>query len=434
MSWIESLIILLGGISVLMLLGPPVAVAFLAINVVGAILYLGGDPGLKQLARNSVSSLNNFSLTPIPFFILMGEVLFHTGVAMKSIDAVDRMIRHVPGRLAVVALVAGTVFSAISGSTIATTAMLGALLLPQMLERGYDRKMAMGPIMAIGGVDVLIPPSALTVLFGSLAGISIADLLIAGILPGIIMSALFIGYVIVRCMLDPKLAPSGVSNATHDGAWTAFLLHLGPLVVIFTAVVGSIVMGWATPTESGALGAVATMFVAAFYGGLTWTALKRAFMGMVAISSAILFILMAALTFSQILSFSGATDGLVSFVQGAKLSPTVLLIGMLAILIVLGFFIDEVSIMLITIPFFMPILRDLNVDLLWFGILYMICMQVGLLSPPFGLLLFVMKSTAPPDTKVTEVWAAATPYLVMMMMVMTLVFFFPWFASGWIGK
>ena len=165
---------MLGGSTVLLFLGLPVAFSFLVINLVGAVLYLGGEPGLVQLARNSVSSLMSFSLTPIPLFVLMGEVLFHTGLAVKVIDGIERLIAQVPGRLAVVAVVAGTVFSAISGSTIATTAMLGSLMLPVMLARGYHSSIAAGPIMAIGAVDMLIPPSALTVLLGSLSGISIS--------------------------------------------------------------------------------------------------------------------------------------------------------------------------------------------------------------------------------------------------------------------
>jgi tripartite ATP-independent transporter DctM subunit len=431
LDWPEAVLLLLGGVTALILIGPPVAFAFLAINIVGAMLFLGGDPGLKQLARNSVASLNNFSLTPIPFFILMGEVLFHSGVAMKAIDAVDLAIRHVPGRLAIVAIVAGTVFSAISGSTIATTAMLGSLLLPQMLERGYDRKMAMGPIMAIGGVDVLIPPSALTVLLGSLAGISISGLLIGGIVPGVIMSVLFIGYVVIRCGLNPALAPvQGARAETAAGSLTPLLVHLLPLVVIFSAVVGSMLAGWATPTESGALGAMATIGIAACYRQFTLRALVKALMGTVAISGSVLFILMGAVTFSQILSFSGAASGLVGFIQGAGLTPTMLLVGMLAILLILGCFIDQVSMMMITLPFYMPILRDLNVDQVWFGILFLMCMQIGLLTPPFGLLLFVMKGAAPPNVRLGEVYAAAAPYVLLMVLMLGLVFAFPWLATG----
>src|SRR5204862_6391392 len=245
MGWVEASLILFGGLVAIMGLGLPVAFAFLALNIVGAWLFLGGEPGLAQLARNAVQSVTSFSLTPIPFFVLMGEVLFHTGVAMKAIDAFALLIRRVPGRLSVIAIVAGTVFSAISGSTIATTALLGSLMLPTMLARGYEPKMAMGPIMGIGGVDMLIPPSALTVLLGSLAGISISGLRIGGIVPGLILSALFVGYIILRATLNPSLAPEGPVEPGPPGVarWVPFLIHVLPLVLIFGMVVGAMTAG-----------------------------------------------------------------------------------------------------------------------------------------------------------------------------------------------
>src|SRR6059058_3957322 len=260
MSWIEGSILLFGGLVAVMGLGLPVAFAFLALNVVGAILFLGGEAGLAQLARNAVQSIASFSLTPIPFFVLMGEVLFHSGVALKAIDAFALIIRRVPGRLSVIAIVAGTVFSAISGSTIATTALLGSLMLPTMLARGYDARMAMGPIMGIGGVDMLIPPSALTVLLGSLAGISIAGLLIAGIVPGLILSALYVAYIIARAGLNPALAPDERIEEGPCGAarWLPFLTHVVPLVTIFGLVIGAMTGGFATPTEAAAIGAAGT--------------------------------------------------------------------------------------------------------------------------------------------------------------------------------
>ena len=208
MSWQAAAWLMLGGSTVLMFLGLPVAFAFLAINLVGAMIYFGGEPGLVQFVRNGVQSVTSFALTPIPLFILMGEVLFHTGLAVKVIDGIERLIRQVPGRLAVVAVVAGTVFSAISGSTIATTAMLGSLMLPVMLARGYHPTMATGPLMAIGAVDMLIPPSALTVLLGSLSGISISRLLVGGIVPGLILSVIFVAYIVLRVRLNPALAPA----------------------------------------------------------------------------------------------------------------------------------------------------------------------------------------------------------------------------------
>src|SRR3954468_7310152 len=218
MSWQIASLLLLGGSTVLLFMGMPVAFSFIAINLAGAWLYLGGEAGLTQLVRNSSVAVVNFSLTPIPLFILMGEVLFHTGLAVNVIDGVERLIRQVPGRLPVVAVVAGTVFSAISGSTIATTAMLGSLMLPVMLARGYHPTMATGPIMAIGAVDMLIPPSALTVLLGSLSGISISKLLIGGVVPGLILSVAFIGYIVLRVKLNPSLAPPTPLTRYHGWA------------------------------------------------------------------------------------------------------------------------------------------------------------------------------------------------------------------------
>src|SRR6202163_1601966 len=208
MSWQLSSLLLLGGSTVLLFIGMPVAFSFIAINIIGAAIFLGGAAGLDQMVRNSAAAVMNFSLTPIPLFVLMGEVLFHTGLALKVIDGIERLVRQVPGRLAVIAVVAGTVFSAISGSTIATTAMLGSLMLPVMLARGYHPTMATGPLMAIGAVDMLIPPSALTVLLGSLSGISISKLLIGGIVPGLVLSVAFVVYIILRVKLNPSLAPT----------------------------------------------------------------------------------------------------------------------------------------------------------------------------------------------------------------------------------
>jgi tripartite ATP-independent transporter DctM subunit len=246
-SWWETLGLLFGLLTLLMLVGVPAAFAFLAINLVGAVVFLGGEAGLMQVVRNGVASITNFSLTPIPFFVLMGEVLFHTGIAMRAIDAFDNVIWRVPGRLAVIAIVAGTVFSAISGSTVATTALLGSLLLPEMLRRGYHPNLAMGPIMAIGGVDMLIPPSALTVLLGSLAGISIAGLLIAGVVPGILMSVLFVGYITLRARLQPSLAPAFEHAPVRGWArWRPLVLHVTPLLLIFVVVVMAMSAGWAT--------------------------------------------------------------------------------------------------------------------------------------------------------------------------------------------
>ncbi|MBU6189100.1 MAG: TRAP transporter large permease [Betaproteobacteria bacterium] len=439
MIWWQGLLLLFGVLTVLLLAGLPAGIAFLGINIVGAVVFLGGEAGLMQAVRNGVASITNFSLTPIPFFILMGEVLFHTGLAIRAIDGFDRAIRGVPARLSVVAIVAGTVFSAISGSTIATTALLGSLLLPEMLRRGYHPRMAMGPIMAIGGVDMLIPPSAITVLLGSLASISISGLLIAGVVPGICLAAMFLGWILLSVRRDPSLAPS-FSREEHQGwaRWGPLVINVTPLVLIFVLVIAAMSAGWATPTESAAIGALATVVVALLYRVLTLQSLAKALTGTAAISGVILFIIIGATTFSQILSFSGATNGLVALVRDAAIPPWGVLAGMLVILLILGCFIDQVSMMLITLPFFMPLVQFYGWDPLWWGVLYLICMQLGLLTPPFGMLLFTMRSVAPASIPTTEIFAAVTPYVIMGLLMIGLVWIFPpiatWLPAVLLGK
>jgi tripartite ATP-independent transporter DctM subunit len=431
MSWGEASLVLFGGLVALMGLGLPVAFSFLALNVIGALLFLGGEPGLAQLSRNAVQSITSFSLTPIPFFVLMGEVLFHTGVALKAIDAIALLIRRVPGRLAVIVIVAGTVFSAISGSTIATTALLGTLMLPTMLERGYEPRTAMGPIMGIGGVDMLIPPSALTVLLGSLAGISITGLLIGGILPGLILSVTFVGYIILRAWLNPKLAPDGVDQTAPEGAQRIlpFFVHVLPLLLIFGVVVGAMTRGWATPTEAAALGAAGTIVAAAAYRGLTVQNLMQSLIGTAAISGTILFIIVGATTFSQVLSFSGVINGIVGLVTDTGYPTLVVILGMLLILLFLGCFVDQVSMMLITLPFYMPLVSSMGVDPIWFGILFLLCMQLGLLTPPFGLLLYTMKGVAPPAISMQQIYGAAIPYVFFGLMLIALILAVPGIAT-----
>jgi tripartite ATP-independent transporter DctM subunit len=426
MSWQAAAWLLLGGSTVLLFLGLPVAFSFLAINILGAILFLGGEQGLVQLARNSVDSVSSFSLTPIPMFVLMGELLFHTGMAVKVLDAVERLITKVPGRLAVIAVVAGTIFSAISGSTIAVTAMLGSLMVPLMLDRGYHPELATGPIIAVGALDMLMPVSALAVLLGSLSGISITGLLMGGFVPGMLLKAAFVAYIIVCVKLNPSLAPSGQLEVYRGWERIKPLIqYVIPILAIFVIVVTSMNVGWSTPTESAAIGAFATMVLALAYRVLTTEILFASLRGTIMISGMILFIIVGATTFSQILSFSGASNGIVSLITGHGLSQNAIIAGMMLILIFLGVFVDQVSMMLITLPIFMPVVQQLGIDRVWFGVMFLICMQLGLLLPPHGLLLMTMKGVVPPQVRMGHIFRAVVPYIVLSVVMLALVFFLP---------
>lgn len=421
---------MLGLLCGLMALGMPVAFAFFSVNIVGAALFLGGEAGLGQLARNAVASITTFTLVPIPLFILMGEILFHTGLAFRAIEAIERLIARVPGRLSIVSVVGGTIFSSLSGSTIANTAVLGSVLLPDMLRRGYHPSIAMGPIMATGSIAMLIPPSALAVLLGSLAGISISGLLIAGIVPGLLMSLLFLGYVIGRCALRPELAPAyEVARLGLWERWRPFLVHVVPLLGIFVVVIGSLMAGFATPTESAALGCVASLIAAAGYRRLTVKGLVTALRETTKISVMILFIIVASVTFSQILAFSGATSGLLRVIEELGAAPFAILIAMLLILLFLGAFMDQVSMLMITLPFFMPLAKALAFDPLWFGVLILIVMEISFTTPPFGLLIYVMKGVAPPEITLRQIFLAAAPFILLELLVLALIVLLPGLAT-----
>ncbi len=431
MPWGAALALMMGGVCLLLALGVPVAFAFIVANIVGAILFLGGEAGLVTFVRGAVAAVSNFNLAPIPLFLLIGELLLQTGLAFKAVDAIDRLITRVPGRLAVVAVSGGTVFSALSGSTIATTAMLGQALLPDMIRRGYSPTMAMGPIMAIGGVDMLIPPSALAVLLGSLAQIPVAELLVGGVVPGLIMSALFIAYIVARCAMNPRLAP--VEPPRRLGArekWLPFVIHVVPLLSIFAVVVGSIFAGIASPTDSAALGCIAAALIAMAHRALSWRILHRCLKDVAKVTAMIFFIIAASSTFSNILAFSGATDGALRQLSEIQLTPLAAILVMIAILLVLGCFIDQVSMMLLTLPFFMPLAAALKIDIIWLGVVFLIAMQIGMLTPPFGLLLFVMKGVAPPGIRMEQVYAAAVPFTVLTLAVLALVVAIPWLATA----
>ena len=426
MDWVLVLTLMLGGLAVLLLMGMPVAFAFIAVTTVGAYHVLGGERGILQLARNSAQSVANFQLAPIPLFILMGEILFQTGVAHRAIDAIERVVTRIPGRMSVVTIFGGTIFAALSGSTIANTAMLGSTLLPGMLKRGYHPSMAMGPIMASGAIAMLIPPSALAVLVGSLAGISIAGLLIAGVIPALLLAGLFVAYVVGRSILDPSVAPPDtLDEMTLKERWTPFVLYVLPLSVLFLVVIGSLLMGIATPTESAALGSLTAVLIGAAYRSLSWDKLGRALMETLKLSVMILFIIAASQTFAQVLSFSGATSGLIRTINTFDPTPLMVLLGMIAILLFLGCFIDQVSMLMVTVPIFVPLAQAMGINELILGVVYLLTMEIGLLTPPFGLLLFVMRGVAPPDIRMRQIYAAVTPFLLIKLFVLGLIVWVP---------
>jgi tripartite ATP-independent transporter DctM subunit len=426
MDWWQALILLLGTMVVLMLSGMPVAVAFLFVDILGAVLFLGGEPGVIQLVINMGESLTSFSLLPVPLFILMGEVMFHSKLGFKAIDVIDQWIGRIPGRLSLLAIIGGAIFSTMSGSTLATTAILGSLLVPDMEKRGYSKTMAIGPVMGSGGLSMLIPPSALAILLAALNQISVGGLLIAGILPGCLMAFFYGAYVVIRCWLQPELAPSyEVSENPLMAKIKGTVLHVLPLGLIIFLVIGLIFLGIATPSEAAALGAFGTIVLAFAYRKMNLGILKRSIIGTVRITSMMFMIIVGSMTFSQIMAFSGASAGLIQVVTELELPPVMVLIAMQVLLLFLGCFMDNLSMVMIAIPIFLPIVNALHFNTLWFSLIMLINMEMANTTPPFGLLLFVMKGVAPKNTTMGDIYKAGVPFLLCDALVMVLVMIFP---------
>lgn len=426
MGWQLSAVLLFGGVVGLMVLGVPVAFAFLAINIVGALVFMGGEAGLLQLAANSTEAVTKFVLVPVPLFLMMGELFFHTGLAKRVFDALDKCFGRVKGRLCYVTVAGGTAFAALSGSSMANTAMMGALMVPEMTRRGYKKHVAIGPILGTGALAMIIPPSTLAVLLGTLARIDIGALLIAGILPGLLLALTYVGLIYVQITLDPAAAPAYDVDATPPFAklWTT-ALNIVPMMLIILLVICVIILGIATPTEAAAFGVLGVVILAACFRCLTWKAIVSSMTSTLAVTGMVFLIIMASSTFSQLLAFSGVTTGMLSEVAGVDAGPFVVLAVMFGILLFLGCFMDQVSMMLLTLPLFIPLAQSLGFDLVWFGLIMLLALEVALITPPFGLLLFVMMGTAPKGTTFFEIAAAGLPYIGCVLLVTLVVVAFP---------
>ena len=426
MEWYEAASLMVGGLLFLMFFGMPVAIAFLTINVIGVYLFMGGMIGIDQLVANATTSVTSFALVPVPLFLIMGELLFHTGLAVRVFDALDKCFGGIKGRLSYLTVGGGTIFATLSGSSMANTAMLGTTLMPDMIKRGYKPKMIMGPILATGGLAMIIPPSSLAVLLGSLARIDVGALLIAGLVPGLVLALMFVATIRLQIALDPDAAPGyAAERATIGEIIYAITTDILPMGLVIFAVVGLILLGWATPTESAAFGTLAVAILAAAYRKLTWASVIAAMQGTLMVSAMMLMIIVGSTTFSQILAFSGASTGLISYAMSFDFGFYAILALMFLVLIILGMFMDQLSIMMLTLPIFMPLASSYGFDPVWFGVIMLLALELSLATPPFGLLLFVMVGVSPPGTTIGQVAWAAAPYIACTLLLVLILAVFP---------
>ncbi|MDE0128148.1 MAG: TRAP transporter large permease [Gammaproteobacteria bacterium] len=409
-----------------MAMGVPVAFAFLAANLLGAWILVGDWYGPLQVVDNSTSLITSFTLVAVPMFVFMGALLFHSGLALRVFDALETLFGRLPARLSYITVAGGSTFSTLTGSTMANTAMLGSLMIPEMTRRGYAPHMSIGPIIGTGGLAMLIPPSSLGVLLGSLAGLNIGALLIAGILPGLVLAVGYSLVIYLQARLNPASAPSyGVQRVPVKRRVQLLVFNILPLGLVVFCVVGFIVLGWATPSEAAAFGALSVAALAAFSRKLTVRALRAALASTVRISGMVFLLILSSSVFSQLMAFSGASTAVVEWSIALEAGPYAKLLLMFALMLVLGMFMDQLSIMLLTIPVFFPLATLMGFDPIWFGVVVLLALEMSLTTPPFGLLLFLMQSVAPKGTTLGQVIRAALPYLACDALLLGVLILFP---------
>ena len=423
---ILALVLIVGGLLFLMGTGLPVAFCFSLITMLGAITLWGYGPGLTLLIHNIYNSVSKFFILPICMFMLMGQIMFRTGMGFRMLDVMDKWLGKLPGRLALLSVAFSTLFATMSGSQMASGSMMGTLLIPEMQKRGYGKEMTIGPILGAGGLAMIIPPSSLAILLAAIAGISIGKLLIGGMIPGLMMAFLYAAYIVVRCWVQPSIAPAyDIEPVSIKTKLRDTLYYVVPLGFIIFLVLVCIFLGWTTPTESAVLGAMGSIVLAACYRKLSIDILNKSVMSTIRLAAGILMILTGAITFGQILAFSGVTRELAAYISGLPLPPLMIVICMQISLLFIGTFMDTGSMVMVTMPIFMPIIQALGIDPVWFGVVVLLNMEMSSVTPPIGMMLFVMKGVAPKGTTMADVYKSGLPFLMCDLIAMALIVAFP---------
>jgi tripartite ATP-independent transporter DctM subunit len=415
---------LTAGLLILFFVGTPIFVAFLICNL-AAIYLLVGVPGLGMFANSIFDTATSVPLVTLPLFILMGEILSRANAIDQLMKAINILVARVHGRLYLLTVVISTIMAALSGSAMASAAMLGRTVVPQMTSRGYDKSMTLGA--SIGGACLapIIPPSVLAILIGTMAQVSIGRLFQAGIVPGLLLSGMFVIYIYARLWINPSLAPREEREPQRSwrdiGTAIAALL---PFMSVIGFVMGSIVTGIATPSESAAIGVLGSLGVAAVFRRLSLSMILESLSGTVKVTGMIMAILIASQLFSQLLAFSGTSALMNSMIVGLELPPLLMLAILLLIPFVLCMFMDEIAVMLILIPIYLPLLPHFGFDPLWFFTLFLINISLGAIAPPVGYVLFVLQGVVP-NTSLSELFRASMPYVMIFIVALALFSVFP---------
>lgn len=426
MEWWQLGILIFGSMFILLATNYAVAFVFLTLNLAMFYFLLNGLPGIQMFVVSLYDSLFSFTMIAVVMFILMGEVLFNSGIAFRAINALDKMLGKVPARLAIVASIAGIIFGAVSGSMMGNVAMLGSTLGPEMEKKGYKKTLIYGCIMGVGSLAIIIPPSAIGVLYASIAQISVGKVLIGGVIPGILLGFIYMAQILIRVKLNPSLAPSyDVEVVPFKRKMKMLTLDVAPLGIVIFAVIGTILLGIATPSEAAALGAVGSIILSIYNRKFGIKLLRESAFATFKAITMIFAIVAATIGFGQMLSLSGVTNELVALATSFQGNPIIILILMQVVVFALGCVADIVPIMMVTIPIFFPIINTLGYDPTWFAVINIINLEVASITPPFGMLLFVMKGVASPDTKMSDLYKSVWPFVLCDIFVMTLLFLVP---------
>lgn len=430
MEWYTIIILGVVFLFTLFLSGAPIFLAFLTAILAG-VYFIIGTFGFPMFINSVYDTATTTSLASIPLFILMGELLFRSGTMDVLFESIDKLIGKVKGRQYVLVVVLSAVFGALSGVAMAVAAMLGRAIMPGMQNRGYDRKIAAGLIIGGASLAPIIPPSLLAIIVGSLADVSIAKLLIAGVIPGLFIGGIFLVYVFVRIGIDASLAPENLTGERAEvsaGEKVFAIVRTLPFIIVIFSVMGFIMLGIATPSESAATGVIGSLLTAAIYRKLSIKMIWSSLMAAITVSSMILVIMAMSKMFTQLLAFTGATTELVNLVANLGYSPTVMLIIMLAVPFVLCMFIDTIAVILLTIPIYQPVVTALELDPIWFWLLFLINITLGAITPPFGYTLFAFKAVVP-EMSISQVYRATWPFVALFLLGIAMIIIFPGIAT-----
>ena len=400
-----------------------IGLALMGVAWVGMELFTMRPAG-DAMITTIWSGASSWTLTALPLFIWMGEILYRTRLSEDMFRGLAPWMRYLPGGLLHTNIAGCTIFAAVSGSSAATLNMVGKMSIPELRERGYPEFMIIGTLAGAATLGLMIPPSLTLIVYGVTINESITKLFMAGVFPGLVLAGLFMLYIIAWHYLYPDQRPEPEPKMSFSKrmAESRFLLPLFGLVFI---VIGSMYSGYATATEAAAVGVFGALVLSAVQGSLDWNTFKQALMGATKTSAMIAFILMGAAFLSLSMGFTGLPRALAGLIDSYNLSPVALIAVLTLFYLVLGMFMDQLSMMLLTVPIFFPLASQLGFDLIWFGVIVLLALEISFTTPPFGLLLFVMKGVAPPDTKMTEIYMAGIPFILCAIAVVILMVIFP---------